>query len=96
MLAEPPSRIAVIPLLVIIPLLGVSATASSFNLVDVLTSVGILAGMIVGGRYLLRPVLRIRHLSARSNRERLHQSPPGLWLGSWLSGGRHNNRALQP
>ncbi len=51
--------LAVIPLIVIIPLLGVSTTASSFNLVDVLTSVGILAGMIVGGRYLLRPVLHV-------------------------------------
>jgi len=51
--------LAVIPLIVIIPLLGNSAAESSFNLIDVLTSVGILAGLIVGGRYLLRPVLHV-------------------------------------
>ena len=51
--------LAVIPLIIIIPLLGSSAAASSFNLVDVLTSVAILGGLIIGGRYLLRPVLQI-------------------------------------
>ena len=51
--------LAVIPLIVIIPLLGNSAAESSFDLFDVLTSVGILAGLIVGGRYLLRPVLHV-------------------------------------
>ena len=51
--------LAVIPLIIIIPLLGSSAAASSFNLVDVLTSVAILIGLIIGGRYLLRPVLHI-------------------------------------
>ena len=51
--------LAVIPLIVIIPLLGSSAAASDFNLVDVLTSIAILAGLIIGGRFLLRPVLHV-------------------------------------
>ena len=51
--------LAVIPLIVILPLLGNVAAESSFNLVDVLKSVGILAGVVVGGRYLLRPVLHV-------------------------------------
>ncbi len=51
--------LAVIPLIAIMPILGVSAAGSSLDLVEMLKSVGILAGLIIGGRYLLRPILQI-------------------------------------
>jgi len=50
--------LAVIPLIALIPLLGDSA-ANSMTLNSGLLKIGAIAGLIVGGRYLLRPVLRI-------------------------------------
>jgi len=50
--------LAVIPLIALIPLLGDSA-ASSMTLNSGLLKIGTIAGLIVGGRYLLRPALRI-------------------------------------
>ena len=51
--------LAVIPLIAIMPILGDSAAGSRFDLVETSISVGILAGLIIGGRYLLRPILHI-------------------------------------
>ena len=51
--------LAVIPLIAIMPILGVSTAGNSLDLVETLKSVGILAGLIIGGRYLLRPILQI-------------------------------------
>ena len=51
--------LAVIPLLAIIPLLGTSAGGADFDPTDVVIKTAALAALIVGGRYLLRPVLRI-------------------------------------
>lgn len=50
--------LAVIPLIAFIPLLGNSAS-ESISLSDGLLKVGVIVGLIVGGRYLLRPALRI-------------------------------------
>lgn len=53
--------VAAIPILALIPLLGIhDAMANSASEgVAALKIVGVIAGVIVGGRYLLRPVLRI-------------------------------------
>jgi len=51
--------LAVIPLIAIMPILGSSAAGSSFDPVETFISIGILAGLIIGGRYLLRPILHI-------------------------------------
>jgi monovalent cation:proton antiporter-2 (CPA2) family protein len=51
--------LAVIPLIAIMPILGNSAGGSRFDVVETFISIGILAGLIVGGRYLLRPILHI-------------------------------------
>ena len=55
--------IAVIPMLAVIPLLGTSATAdlatTGFDWVGLLEAVGVIVLIIVGGRYALRPVLRL-------------------------------------
>jgi monovalent cation:proton antiporter-2 (CPA2) family protein len=51
--------LAVIPLIAIMPILGSSAGDSSIDLLQVSKSVAILVGLIVGGRYLLRPILHI-------------------------------------
>ncbi|HEX5786772.1 MAG TPA: monovalent cation:proton antiporter-2 (CPA2) family protein [Woeseiaceae bacterium] len=48
--------LAVIPIIALLPLLGESGTAG-FDLVALARSVGLLLLLIVGGRYLLRPVL---------------------------------------
>ena len=51
--------LAVIPLIAIMPILGDSAAGSRFDPVATAISVAMLAGLIVGGRYLLRPILHI-------------------------------------
>jgi len=51
--------LAVIPLIAIMPILGDSAAGSRFDLVETSISIGILAGLVIGGRYLLRPILHI-------------------------------------
>ena len=50
--------LAVIPLIALIPLLG-DSTSGSMTLNSGLLKVGTIAALIVGGRYLLRPALRI-------------------------------------
>ncbi|RLA28703.1 MAG: glutathione-regulated potassium-efflux system protein KefB [Gammaproteobacteria bacterium] len=50
--------LAVIPLIAILPMFG-SSQADNFELRDLLVIIATLGGLIVGGRYLLRPVLRI-------------------------------------
>ncbi len=50
--------LAVIPLIAILPMFGASA-AQGFGMTDIVMAVAIIGGLIVGGRYLLRPVLRI-------------------------------------
>ena len=50
--------LAVIPLIAILPMFGASA-AQGFEMTGLVTAVAIIGGLIVGGRYLLRPVLRI-------------------------------------
>lgn len=53
--------VAAIPILALIPLLGVhdtSATSGS-DLIAVLKIIGVIAAVIIGGRYLLRPIFRI-------------------------------------
>jgi monovalent cation:proton antiporter-2 (CPA2) family protein len=50
--------LAVIPLIAFIPLLGSSASEGmSFN--SALLKIGVIFGLVAGGRYLLRPILRI-------------------------------------
>lgn len=50
----------VIPLIAVIPLFGNNAEgAPAFAADDLLLMVGTVAGLVIGGRYLLRPVLRI-------------------------------------
>jgi len=51
--------LAVIPLIAIMPILGNSATGSRFDLVATAISIAMLVGLIIGGRYLLRPILHI-------------------------------------
>ncbi len=48
-----------IPILALIPLYGADASASSFSLTGALTVLAVLAAVVVGGRYALRPVLRV-------------------------------------
>ncbi len=55
--------LAVIPLIAVLPLLGASA-GSETTLSDFVVALGTVAALIVGGRYLLRPVLRIAARSA--------------------------------
>ena len=50
--------LAVIPLIAILPMFGASA-AQGFGMTGLVIAVAIIGGLIVGGRYLLRPVLRI-------------------------------------
>ena len=51
--------LAAIPILALIPLLGMhDAGTNSSQAVAALKSVAVIAGVIIGGRYLLRPVLR--------------------------------------
>ncbi len=51
--------LAVIPLLAVMPILGNSAAGSHFDLVATAISIAMLVSLIVGGRYLLRPILHI-------------------------------------
>ena len=51
--------LAVIPMIAIMPILGSSATGSGFDAISTLVSIAALAGLIIGGRYLLRPILHI-------------------------------------
>ncbi len=55
--------IAVIPMLAVIPLLGTTATvdmaATGFDWIGLLEAVGVIVLIVVGGRYALRPVLRL-------------------------------------
>ena len=49
--------VAAIPLIAAVPLLA-SSTGQDFNLLAVLRTVGMIVAVVVGGRYLLRPVFR--------------------------------------
>ncbi|TPG06478.1 glutathione-regulated potassium-efflux system protein KefB [Rhodanobacter glycinis] len=49
--------LAAIPLIAAVPLLA-SSTAQSFDLFAVLRTIGVILAVVVGGRYLLRPVFR--------------------------------------
>ena len=49
--------LAAIPLIAAVPLLAAS-TAKSFDLLAVLRTIGVIVAVVVGGRYLLRPVFR--------------------------------------
>ncbi|MFI4959594.1 MAG: monovalent cation:proton antiporter-2 (CPA2) family protein, partial [Lysobacterales bacterium] len=49
--------LAAIPLIAAVPLLA-SSTAQSFDLTAVLRTIGVILAVVVGGRYLLRPVFR--------------------------------------
>jgi len=51
--------LAVIPLIALMPILGDSSGGEGFDMVALARSTFILAAFIVGGRYLLRPVLHI-------------------------------------
>lgn len=50
--------LAAIPLIAAVPLLASSSAARGFDLVGVLRTVGVILAVVVGGRYLLRPVFR--------------------------------------
>lgn len=50
--------LAVIPLIAILPMLGNSA-GSNFTMTDIIIVAATIGGLIVGGRYLLRPVLKL-------------------------------------
>jgi monovalent cation:proton antiporter-2 (CPA2) family protein len=50
--------LAVIPLIAILPIFGASA-GQGFDLSRIAIAVSVILGLIIGGRYLLRPVLRI-------------------------------------
>ncbi|MDH3747971.1 MAG: monovalent cation:proton antiporter-2 (CPA2) family protein [Gammaproteobacteria bacterium] len=51
--------LAVIPLIAIMPMLGASQQSGGFNLLQIGINVLMIAGLIVGGHYLLRPVLKV-------------------------------------
>ena len=52
--------IAAIPMIAIVPMLGIAAQDSSHNSwVDLAQAVAVIAALVLGGRYLIRPVLRI-------------------------------------
>ncbi|MDX1507742.1 MAG: monovalent cation:proton antiporter-2 (CPA2) family protein [Woeseiaceae bacterium] len=51
--------LAVIPLIAIMPILGTRADGAGIDVQALLISAAALVGLIVGGRFLLRPVLRI-------------------------------------
>ncbi|MHB1271911.1 MAG: monovalent cation:proton antiporter-2 (CPA2) family protein [Rhodanobacter sp.] len=50
--------LAAIPLIAAVPLLAASSTARGFDLSGVLRTIGVIVAVVVGGRYLLRPVFR--------------------------------------
>lgn len=51
--------LAVIPLIALIPLLGDTGSGDRFDIVEVFRSAAILVGMVIGGRFLLRPILQV-------------------------------------
>ena len=53
--------LAVVPLLALVPLLGVQPTSAADDniVIDVLQVVAVVGGIVIGGHYLLRPVLRL-------------------------------------
>jgi len=51
--------LAVIPLIAIMPMLGASQSSGGFDVARIGINVMMIAGLIVGGRYLLRPVLKV-------------------------------------
>ncbi|MEM0952626.1 MAG: monovalent cation:proton antiporter-2 (CPA2) family protein [Pseudomonadota bacterium] len=74
--------LAVVPLLAILPLLGAEAGTDGISVLKLLESFAILIGVALGGRYLLRGVLRV---AARSNvREILTASALFVVLGASL------------
>jgi glutathione-regulated potassium-efflux system protein KefB len=50
--------LAAIPLIAVVPLLAASSTRHGFDLIGTLRTVGVIVAVVVGGRYLLRPVFR--------------------------------------
>jgi glutathione-regulated potassium-efflux system ancillary protein KefC/glutathione-regulated potassium-efflux system protein KefB len=50
--------LAVIPLIALLPLIG-NTTSTNFSYMSVVSMVGSIGGLIIGGHYLLRPVLRV-------------------------------------
>lgn len=50
--------IAAIPMIAVVPLLGTSSSGHSVSIGDALLVVGVIAALVVGGRFLLRPALR--------------------------------------
>lgn len=68
-LTSPPGRagfgillfqdLAVIPMIALLPLLATSPSAGPMNLASVVKTVLVLTAFLVGGRYLLRPLLRL-------------------------------------
>jgi len=51
--------LAAIPLIAMVPLLASSTRAHGFDLLGAARTVGVIVAVVVGGRYLLRPVFRI-------------------------------------
>lgn len=51
--------LAVIPMIAIMPIIGDSASGDRFDLAELTFSLAMVAGLIIGGRYLLRPILHI-------------------------------------
>ncbi len=51
--------LAVIPLIAIMPIIGNSTTGNRFDLAEMAFSMAAVAGLIIGGRYMLRPILHI-------------------------------------
>ena len=50
--------LAAIPLIAAVPLLASSSTPHGFDLLGVMRTIGVILAVVVGGRYLLRPVFR--------------------------------------
>jgi glutathione-regulated potassium-efflux system ancillary protein KefC len=50
--------IAAIPMIAVVPLLGTSSSGNSVSIGDALLVAGVIAALVVGGRFLLRPALR--------------------------------------
>ena len=50
--------LAAIPLIAMVPLLATTGPVHGFDLVGVLRTLGVIVAVVVGGRYLLRPVFR--------------------------------------
>ncbi|MDE2155923.1 MAG: monovalent cation:proton antiporter-2 (CPA2) family protein [Xanthomonadaceae bacterium] len=50
--------LAAIPLIAVVPLLAASSAVRGFDAIGVLRTIGVIVAVVVGGRYLLRPVFR--------------------------------------